>query len=195
MPHVPGHTTNQPPSGYQQVFEDGRYKQVLPSDKPSARKSNASFINELTNLFKKSLQSQLQSNQNLFDAYRIADQELDALSFTNFIPGGQSTFGLPYSNPNREPILKSAFSNIFQKMMEGLAMQSGAPGMIEQQASPSLPNRNPYFDLGPPPIMSPQQFANFAQMSDPLGMSGPGRQPVQKTKQIQPRPQTYTPGM
>ena len=207
MPHVPGHTTNQPFSG------------VLPSDKPSARKSNASFINQLTNLFKTNLQSQLKANKNLFDAFRTADQELDALSFTNFIPGGQSTFGLPYPDPDKEPIIRSVLERILQdtsnispfssiedltqKVMEGLIAQSGAPATIGQPSfagppmnpSSSLPNRNPSFDLGPPPIVSPQQFPSFTPMSDPIAKFGPGRQPVQKTKQIQPRPQTYTPGM
>ena len=148
MPHVPGHTTNQPFSG------------VLPSDKPSARKSNASFINQLTNLFKTNLQSQLKANKNLFDAYRTADQELDALSLTNFIPGGQSTFGLPYPDPDREPIIRSVLERILQdtsnispfssiedltqKIMEGLTMQSGAPGTIgSTPGQPSMPLPTP----------------------------------------------------
>ena len=148
MPHIPGHTTNQPFSG------------VLPSDKPSARKSNASFINQLTNLFKTNLQSQLKANKNLFDAYRTADQELDALSLTNFIPGGQSTFGLPYPDPDKEPIIRSVLERILQdtsnispfssiedltqKIMEGLTMQSGAPGTIGRTpGQPSMPLPTP----------------------------------------------------
>ena len=157
MPHVPGHTTNQPFSG------------VLPSDKPSARKSNASFINQLTNLFKTNLQSQLKANKNLFDAYRTADQELDALSLTNFIPGGQSTFGLPYPDPDREPIIRSVLERILQdtsnispfssiedltqKIMEGLTMQSGAPGTIGRTpGQPSMPFSTPMIDGRTTPV-------------------------------------------
>jgi|3_EtaG_2_1085321.scaffolds.fasta_scaffold71890_2 hypothetical protein len=191
MPHVPGHVVNQPPSGYQQVFEDGRYRQVLPSDKPSARKSNASFINQLTNLFKKSLQSQVKTNNNLFDAFRIADQELDDLTLPDFMkamPGGQGTFGMPYLD--REPVLKDSLRSILdkilqdtsnvspfysglddlaQKVMEGLQMQGQGLQMQGQAMNPLNPMSNaqqPTINLGQT-YTAPTQPNTFAPPPTP----------------------------
>jgi hypothetical protein len=96
MPHTPGHVVNQPPSGYQQVFEDGRYRQVLPSDKPSTKKpgfqlgdfmSNLvsptaaitgavapNLMDQLANMFRSVLEETTQANKDLFTQTQAVTQ-------------------------------------------------------------------------------------------------------------------------
>ena len=164
----------------------------------------------LRNIFANPEQTPQAMDRNFMDNFLLRDRQgamlpatfLDAL-VDRIMERVQSEGGpMNESLQNLMNIMGARTGNFMDDIMKGLMMQSGVPGRIGQPSfagppmnqSPSLPNRNPSFDLGPPPAVSPQQIANFAQRSTPQRAT-PIKRPVKTAQQIQPRPQTYTPGM
>ena len=196
MPHTPGHKDKRkssdgttPQEAITAILD--LFRQPVPSN---------IFANPEQNL-NPNLPSPQAIDRNFMDNFLLRDRQgamlpatfLDAL-VDRIMERVQSEGGpMNESLQNLMNIIGSRTGNPMDAIMQGLTMQSGVPGTIGQP-SPTGPTMNPSFDLGPPPIMSPQQFANFAQRSTPQ-RSTPVKRPVQTAQQIQPRPQTYTPGM
>tara|TARA_Y100000401_G_scaffold115044_1_gene118041 strand:- start:2505 stop:3158 length:654 start_codon:yes stop_codon:yes gene_type:complete len=217
MPHKPGHKDKRkssdgttPQEAMTAILDLFRQVADNPINNPmGALTSSNIFANPEQNL-NPNLPSPQAIDRNFMDNFLLRDRQgamlpatfLDAL-VDRIMERVQSEGGpMNESLQNLMNIMGARTGNFMDDIMKGLMMQSGVPGRIGQPSfagppmnqSPSLPNRNPSFDLGPPPAVSPQQIANFAQRSTPQRAT-PVKRRVQTAQQIQPRPQTYTPGM
>jgi len=147
MPHRRGHAANEPFTG------------VLPSDKnPATTPTSNSLMNQLTNMFRTALAETIQANKDLFTQYQAVDQALEERTpetLRRVLPFGNTTFGVPYppsssqspfvtGTGNASATLSPAIQNLFQKIMQGLTMQSGVPGTIRTTpGQPSMPLPTP----------------------------------------------------
>ena len=186
MPHTPGHVdvknpdvniTNIPSPDFLKMF--GELSNKTSSNQTQTQAIDRNFMDNFL----------LRNRQGAMLPATFLDALVDRIMERVQSEGGPMNESLQ----NLMNIIGSRTGNPMDAIMQGLTMESGVPGTIGQP-SPTGPTMNPSFDLGPPPIMSPQQFVNFAQRSTPQ-RSTPVKQPVKTAQQIQPRPQTYTPGM